>query len=329
MAERSNISVVICAYSDDRWDDLHASIESVRAQSVPAHEIVVSVDHNPRLFSRVQANNPDIVVAENRETRGLSGARNSGIAASSGAIVAFLDDDAAAAPDWLGWLVQGYADEQVLGVGGAIEPVWLGGRPWWFPEEFRWVVGCTYLGMPDRPASVRNLIGCNMSFRREVFDEVGGFQSGIGRLGTRPLGCEETELCIRVRQRWPEKTLFYDPRAVVHHQVPASRGQWRYFRSRCYAEGLSKALVSQFVGAGDGLASERTYTMRTLPRGVASGVRDSVLQRNAVGVARAAAITSGLAITTTGYLMGSIMQRRAPNGTRASSKAGGLHVDTR
>ncbi len=163
----------------------------------------------------------------------------------------------------------------VIGVGGAIEPVWLEGRPAWFPEEFDWVVGCTYHGMPQTQTGVRNLIGCNMSFRREVFGLVGGFRDGIGRVGTRPVGCEETEICIRINHRWPNRKLLYDPQARVNHRVPPNRATWHYFRTRCFSEGLSKSLVTQYVGSKDGLASERTYTFHTLPRGVLRGAADA------------------------------------------------------
>jgi cellulose synthase/poly-beta-1,6-N-acetylglucosamine synthase-like glycosyltransferase len=111
-----------------------------------------------------------------------------------------MDEDATAAPDWLERLTHGYDSDEVLGVGGTIDPLWLTGRPAWFPAEFDWVVGCTYRGLPETANRVRNLIGCNMSFRREVFQQVGGFRSGIGRIGLRPVGCEETELCIRLNQ---------------------------------------------------------------------------------------------------------------------------------
>jgi len=299
-----DVSVIICAYTEARWDELVAAIESVQQQKTPPREIIVVIDHNPGLLERVRAHMSGVVAVKNGEPRGLSGARKSGIAAAQGQVIAFLDDDAVAEPDWLEQLVAGYDDPRVLGVGGMIEPLWLDGRPDWFPEEFDWVVGCTYRGMPQMTTPVRNLIGCNMSFRQTVFEAIGGFRCGIGRVGTRPVGCEETELCIRARQRWPESVLLYEPRARVHHRVPANRACWSYFRSRCYAEGLSKALVSQFVGTEDGLASEWTYTLRTLPQGIVRGLADTLLRRDPMGMMRAGAIAAGLAITTAGYLMG-------------------------
>jgi glucosyl-dolichyl phosphate glucuronosyltransferase len=307
-----DISVIICVYTKERWDDLVAAVESVRRQSAPPREIVVVVDHNPSLLARVRQHMPGIIAMENHHQRGLSGARNTGIAAAQGAVIAYLDDDAEAAPDWLAWLGAGYADPQVLGVGGAIEPLWLAQRPAWFPEEFDWVVGCTYRGMPQTVAPVRNLIGCNMSLRRSVLATVGGFRSGIGRIGTRPVGCEETELCIRARQRWPQGIMLYEPRARVQHRVPAGRARWSYFTARCYAEGLSKALVSRFVGAGDGLASERAYTLQTLPYGALRGLADTWRRHELAGAARAGAIAAGLAYATAGYLWGSLAARRTP-----------------
>jgi hypothetical protein len=156
---------------------------------------------------------------------------------------------------------------------------------------------------------VRNLIGCNMSFRREIFADLGGFTAGIGRLGTRPVGCEETELCIRIGQRRPGSVILFDPRALVHHHVPGSRGTWAYFRSRCYAEGLSKAAVAALVGAGEGLASERAYTTRTLPRGVVNGIAAGV-KGEAGGFGRAAAIVAGVSLATVGYGLGRLSPRR-------------------
>ncbi len=89
---------------------------------------------------------------------------------------------------------------------------------------------------------------------------------------SRPLGCEETEFCIRLTQRMPGAVLLFEPSAGIGHRVPAARETFRYFRARCYAEGLSKALVTRSVGSGDGLASERSYAFRTLPLGALKGL---------------------------------------------------------
>ena len=309
MCNALDVSVVLCAYTETRWNDLVESVESVKRQSAPPCEIIIVVDHNRALLERVRSSIPNVISLENRHPAGLSGARNSGVASARAAVIAFLDDDAAAAPDWLMRLSAHYDDPRVFGVGGSIEPVWSNGRPAWFPEEFDWVVGCTYRGMPQIASPVRNLIGCNMSFRRETFEVVGGFQDGVGRVGTLPMGCEETEFCIRARQHWPQRELLYEPRACVYHRVSAQRARWSYFRSRCYSEGLSKALVSRRVGVADGLASERAYTWRTLPRGVMRGIAAAVLRGESHGLGRAVAIVGGLAMTTAGYLRGALSER--------------------
>ena len=317
---RNRFSVIVCAYTEKRWDDLLSAVDSLRAQTHPASEIILAIDHNPVLFERAQAQFPDLTVVENSEKRGLSGARNSGIAVAHGDVIAFMDEDAVADPNWLELLAAGFSDPQVLGVGGAIIPWWIAKQPAWLPEEFNWVVGCTYRGMPEEASPVRNLIGCNMAFRSDVFSQTGGFRSEIGRVGTFPAGCEETELCIRTRQILPEGHFLYEPRAQVHHRVPASRTNLRYFTDRCYAEGLSKALVSRLVGAQDGLSSEKSYTFRTLPRGVLRGLKDAFLRGKWSGLSRAGAIIVGLAFTTSGYLTGRLMLLRDKNKPIASPK---------
>jgi GT2 family glycosyltransferase len=318
----TDLAVVICTYSEKRWTDLVQAVESVQRQTRPARDLIIVVDHNPGLLTRVRREFPRLTTVENWQPAGLSGARNSGLASTGASAIAFLDDDASAAPDWLERLEGGYEDARVLGVGGAVEPVWRAGRPAWFPREFDWVVGCSYQGLPDSAGDVRNLLGANMSFRREVFERVGGFQIGIGRIGSVPVGCEETELCIRARQAWPERTFLYDPQARVFHHVPASRGTWRYYRSRCYAEGRSKALVSQLVGRTDGLASERRHALRTLPRAVTRDLAGAALRRDLSGLGRAGAILAGLGFATAGLLSGRWAQRKTGLPTVARSEPG-------
>ncbi len=303
MSSALEFSVVICVYTKERWNDLVAAVKSVEAQTLPPLEIIVVVDHNAALLSRVRQELPSVIAVENHEPRGLGGARNSGLAAARGSIIAFLDDDAEALPQWLGEFARNYADPNVLAVGGAIEPKWIGPQPRWFPDEFNWVVGCSYKGMPTTVSPVRNVHGCNMSFRRQVFDALGTFRLGYG--------CDETELCIRLHHRWRDKLILYAPQARVRHRVPASRASWRYLWSRCYFEGRSKAVVAWIAGAQDGLSAERVHALRTLPRGVLRNLAASVRERNADGIRRAAAMVSGLACATAGYINGSLFVQEA------------------
>jgi GT2 family glycosyltransferase len=301
-----SVSVVICAHLEERLADTLAAADSVRDQSHAAAETIVVVDHNPVLFSRLRSALPGMTVVENHEAPGLSGGRNTGIALARADIVAFLDDDAVADPDWLKSFMDSYADPDVAAVGGMTLPLWETKRPMWFPPEFDWVIGCAYVGMPTTRAPVRNVLGGNASYRREVFEAVGGFRNGIGRsTAGPPLGCEETELCIRLRRRLPGSVLLFDNRAVIGHRIPAVRGRFAYFCARCYAEGLSKALVTRLVGASEGLSTERRYSTRTLPAGVARNVADAIRgDRNGLG--RAGAIVAGLLVAAAGYTVGSL-----------------------
>jgi GT2 family glycosyltransferase len=303
---KQDVSVVICSYSMERWQELIAAVESLRGQTVSPLEVIVVIDHNPALFERACASIPNVRLIDNPVLKGLSGARNAGIAASRGDFIAFLDDDAVAEAHWLEKLSAQCAQPGVLGSGGKVIPHWLAKRPTWFPDEFGWVLGYTYPGLPETAAAVRNFFGASMCFRRSVFETVGGFRSEMGRINKKPLGCEETELCIRALQKWPKSKLIYEPLALIYHDTPADRTTWTYFASRCFAEGLSKAIVTKYVGSKDGLSSERSYISHILPDGIASAVSATLFHKDWSGVSRAAAILLGVAVTGAGYITGMV-----------------------
>src|SRR5512133_1387651 len=121
--EDMEISVVICAFSERRWQDLAAALDSVRRQTRPAREIIVVIDHNEKLRADALSAWPDVSVLPNKHARGLSGARNTGASAARGDVVAFLDDDAQADERWLERLAAAYEDARVVAAGGTIEPV--------------------------------------------------------------------------------------------------------------------------------------------------------------------------------------------------------------
>jgi glycosyltransferase involved in cell wall biosynthesis len=308
------VSVVICCYTMDRWTQLVAAVDSALDQTLPPLEVVVVVDHCPELEEHLRRHfGSAVAVVPNMGRRGLSGARNSGVAAASGDVVAFLDDDARAESGWLQAHARLYADPEVAGAGGLVVPSWATSMPRWFPPEFGWVVGCSYDGQPVRTCEVRNPIGANMSFRRSVLLAAGGFNEDLGRVGHHPVGCEETELSIRVARTVPTARILHEPTAVVSHHVPAVRGRLAYFGRRCWAEGLSKAKVSRLSDPRKALATERRYVTRTLPKGLIRSLFGAVVHRDLWRVARAGALVAGLAVTSTGYVSGRLSQlRRTP-----------------
>ncbi|MGI8558781.1 MAG: glycosyltransferase family 2 protein [Solirubrobacteraceae bacterium] len=310
-------TVVICAYDMERWTDLRAAVDSVLAQSLQPREIVLVIDRNEPLLHRAQREFPDQRVVANQRQPGISGARNTGVEQASAEIMVFLDDDAIAEPAWLETLLAPYADEAVLGVGGRVLPLWRFGRPSWFPAEFNWVVGCSYVGLPEARTQVRNPIGASLSARRSILDRLGGFDHSMGRVSadghTRVSGtADETELCIRATRTWPGRYWLYEPAACVHHVVPRSRLSWRFFVGRCRMEGRAKALLTEIAGPNQSLRSERRYVREVLPQGVRRGL-SMALGGDLTGASNAGAIVAGTAITAAAYTRTrvSLMLRRS------------------
>lgn len=296
------VSVVIAAFANERWSQIRDAIASVRAQTAPVLEIVLVVDHNPELLARARREFTDCTVIANTGARGASGARNTGTASCHGEIVAFLDDDARSSAHWLAALLRHFTREDIVGVGGRIDPLWAAPRPHWFPAEFGWTVGISYRGMPEETQPVRNIWTANMAIRRSVFEAIGGFREEFGKVGdvARP---EDTDLCLRAAAGggiW-----LYEPAAVVSHWVPRQRATARYFARRCFHEGQGKAALTALDGAGESTVTERSYTRRVLPRGVLLGLRDAA-RGDGWGAARAAAITAGFAITAAGFAVGTL-----------------------
>ena len=291
------VSVVIAAFSSERWDYLREAVASVAAQTRPALETIVVIDHNPDLLARARRELAAVVLP-NAGARGASGARNTGVARSRGEVVAFLDDDAAATGGWLARLLAHFADPGVVGVGGRLDPLWATTRPRWFPGEFGWTIGVSYTGMPERTARVRNVWASNMAVRRAAFEAAGGFRENFGKVGavSRP---EDTDLCMRVT----DGAWLYDPACAVSHRVPVQRARFRYFLVRCFNEGRGKAGLAALNDRRASTSEERDYTARVLPRAILRGVGEA-LRGDVAGALRGAAIITGLAVAMAGYALG-------------------------
>src|ERR1700760_2165513 len=132
------VSVIITTYLKSRWEWLTETINSAQDQIVPALEIIVVVDHNQELQDDISREFPGVICVPNIGDRGVSGARNSGVKASRGEVVAFLDDDAIATPDWLATLLRHIVTPGVVGAGCSRAGLREDPGPKGFPGEVRW-----------------------------------------------------------------------------------------------------------------------------------------------------------------------------------------------
>jgi len=242
----TKVSVVVSTYSVGRFDYLLGCIGSLKRQTLQPNEIILVLDKDKALLDFYELHMPTDVKIVVSSGFGLSNARNAGVKNAEGEIVAFIDDDAIADGKWLENLAKNYEDPLVLGVGGLIKPLWESKRPGWFPEELYWIVGCSYKGLPENKSIIRNPIGCNMSFRKSVFEKAGYFNTDIGRTGKKLVSNEDTEFSIRVWEKIADAKIVYDPTSIVCHKVPKSRASLKYVIKRSFSEGVSKAIVSRY-----------------------------------------------------------------------------------
>jgi len=251
------ISAVICTHN--RLGYARAALASLLRQSLAAtvfEILVVDNASNDGTFAALAAEfgqTPNLRLL--REPRlGLSHARNTGWREAQGEFVAYLDDDAQAAPDWL---------EQVLAafdslsprpgcVAGRIDPEWEAPRPAWLSDDM--ALCLAILNWGETPVVLgpdRHFAGANMAFPRQVIEEAGGFPDFLGRQGAKLLSNEE----ILLRRHLERKGLatLYAPRAVVRHSIQAARLAPGWFTRRSYWQGVSEAVMlrrDQDLGRG-------------------------------------------------------------------------------
>ncbi|ELZ26384.1 glycosyltransferase AglG [Halogeometricum pallidum JCM 14848] len=240
------ISVVVCTYSMERYPSFSECVESVLAQTYDDLEIVLVVDGNEEVFSRVEADFgglDDVILHCNDENRGISYSRTKGAKLASGDVVAMIDDDATAEPDWIEKIVATYeANPEAVAVGGNVIPDWVAEKPDFFPSEFYWLVGCDERGFGNHLDEVRNTYGSNISFDRDAFLEAGGYDENTGRKGDRHIQAHEAPVCVRIYEN-TGKRVIYNKRARVHHKLFEYRTDFRWLVFRSFWQGYSKRVM--------------------------------------------------------------------------------------
>jgi glycosyltransferase involved in cell wall biosynthesis len=275
------VSVVICTYQ--RAASLRRTLLSVVEQARESDTEIVVVDNASSEDTANVVNGFASVRYVREEHLGLCHARNRGWHEADAPVVAFLDDDAIAAPGWLAAVRSAFADDDptVGCVGGAVLPDWEAPAPVWLSP--RVALGLTIIDWPGgrRPLtdlSAEWLAGANLACRVAALEAAGGFHPGLGRQGSRLLSGEEVFLQRRLMQCGYE--CVYEPAMRVHHGVPAVRLTHRWFRQRYFWQGVSDAVMeliehspTQARRARDIAAS--TATLLTRPARLAGLFRDT------------------------------------------------------
>ena len=307
MVEEKGISVVISTYSKEKKDQVLDCIRSLHNQTFSPNEILLVLDRDAELvhfFKSVVPVDVDIVLSDGY---GLSYARNAGVKQAKSEIIAFIDDDAVADKDWLRNIFGNYSDPSVVGVGGLVTPLLAEGKSFdWFPEELNWIIGCSYKGQCNRREAIRNPIGCNMSFRRSIFADVGYFRKDVGRLGKVLLDGEEPEFSSRVLKKIPDGKIINEPSAVVFHNVSPQRMTIKYLWKRSFFQGFSKALINETLSEStQGLNVERHYLNYLLTSSVKSRLNRFFSLKNVIQLIKL--LTSSFLVFA-GFVIGKISE---------------------
>jgi GT2 family glycosyltransferase len=238
------VSVVVCTHHGSRT--LPECLEGVRRLTYPDFELIVVLDGGDASCAEIaRAHGATLVEIDHR---GLSAARNAGIARAGGEIVAFLDDDAFPDPDWLHYVAAALAERGHAGIGGPN-----------IPPDDGWVAECVaaapggpiHVLISDREAE--HVPGCNMAFRKSALEEIGGFDERFRTAG------DDVDVCWRLQEKgW---TLGFSAGAVVMHR---RRDSVRRYLRQQYGYGKAEALLerkwpSRYNRAGSSRWSGRIY----------------------------------------------------------------------
>jgi len=251
------ISVAICSYNRARF--ILQALDSLFSQDFPqeAFEVIVvdnnSTDNTLEVLAQYQVQHPSYSFRFVTEpNQGVAHTRNRGAKEARGAIIAYLDDDSIAQPGWLKTTVDFFASHpEVYSTGGKITPYFLTEIPDWYSKYFFGLVGNFDQGPRIKQLTgQRYPCGANMAFRREVFNEIGYFNTDLGRSGKGLLANEEKDIYLRILAAG--KKVYYLPEVQVLHAVESNKFDKNYVHrhsmgigggERLRLKGQSMALV--------------------------------------------------------------------------------------
>ncbi|MDF8266499.1 glycosyltransferase family 2 protein [Luteipulveratus flavus] len=308
------LTVTALVVTYNRPDHVRQCLTHLRHQTQAPDQVVV-VDASPEetTYEIIAREFPEVEYLRNPFGAGSTAtSRAIGLTAAHGDILAMVDDDAYAAEDWLANLLLPYADPQVGGVGGRALNGIAGEE-----SEGRGQIGMLlpngtltghFAADPGRDIEVDHLLGANMSFRRQVLEDIGGIADHYPGTCLR----EETDIALRVTAAGHR--LVYTPRAVVRHVAgPYAKGKrfdrrYLYFGHRNHV-----VLLSRTRGPRSAMLREYLQlSAREAARELVGPAREAARRRSPVALLRAGVGGGSRALTVLGGTgAGLVAARRA------------------
>ncbi len=246
------VSIIVCTYN--RAMLLDKLLESLAVQDIEGRHEIVVIDNNSKDETKIVVEKWMSLAAPNCPIRyqfvaqqGLSHARNAGVSAARGNVLAFIDDDAVASQHWLQRMVDNLVDETIACVSGKVIPAWSEPPPDWMTFELLPSVGGSIHGDTRRVITGKLYpMGGNMAIRKQWFQSLGGFNPQLGRVGTTLSSYEEIEWSDRLRRKGG--IILFDPLMIIYHHVPPQRMTKAYIAGRRYWDGRSLAMWERIKG---------------------------------------------------------------------------------
>jgi glycosyltransferase involved in cell wall biosynthesis len=240
-------TVLICTYNRARL--LRETLESLRhVRSARPWDVIVvdnnSTDDTREVVEEAAATFPVPLLYVFEPRQGKSHALNTGLDATSAAVILFTDDDVRVEPDWVDAACDALCDDGVQYCGGPVRPIWGAAPPRWLDQRRGDLWGTlAILDYGPEPflfeERLKVPLGANMAVHRRLIERIGGFNPELGRKGRSLLGQEQAEFFSRARDAGAIGR--YVPQMIVQHHVPRERLGKAYFRRWWYWKGVSRA----------------------------------------------------------------------------------------
>ncbi len=240
------LTAIICTYNRARY--VGKLLESIAANDLAKTEYeLLLVDNNctdntREVCEAFAAAHPDVIFRYTTESeQGLSAAKNRGIKEAKGDIIVYIDDDALVDP----WYLRTYAEwfathPETMACGGPIEPLYETSEPDWMTPYTKALL-TAWMNYGEKVREYprgRYPGGGNAAYRKEVFEQVGGFNTALGRKGGNLMGSEEKDIFDKMHTL--NMQILYLPEPVLHHCIPQAKLEKPYFDRLTLQMGISE-----------------------------------------------------------------------------------------